>query len=178
MRAIIPYIGWKICVFILDIKNFHHLLGSAVDTDLLLGETSIMPKHPGNAGFELKMGNVPYRQEDLVYCMVFSLKSNTTSRSCKVCLLIMRSYIGTCSPWVIFNNIRLKADFFCWLSTPQKRFQCHPPCQYHRCRWKYPKTEGHWKYPKIEGHFSVYDLVSNHTKLKKMILICTTSTLE
>ncbi len=39
-------------------KNFHHVLGGAAGT--LLGETSIMPKCPGNARFELQIGDVPH----------------------------------------------------------------------------------------------------------------------
>ncbi len=30
----------------------------------------------------------------------------------------------------------------CWPSTPQKRFQCCPPCLLWRCFWKCPTTEG------------------------------------
>ncbi len=60
MRAILPYYGWKICFFILGIQNFYHALGSAAGTDWLLGKASIMPKRPGNAGFELQIGNVPH----------------------------------------------------------------------------------------------------------------------
>ncbi len=43
------------------------MLGSAAGTDWLLGEEGIMPKRPGNAGFELQIGDVHHGQEDLIY---------------------------------------------------------------------------------------------------------------
>ncbi len=98
MRAILPYYGWKICCFIPGIQNFHHTFGRAVGTDWLLGKASILPKRTGNARFELQIGNVLMVKMILSICMVFSLKSNTTLRQCKVSLPIMRSYIGTWSP--------------------------------------------------------------------------------
>jgi hypothetical protein len=52
---------------ILGIQDFYHAFCSAVGSDWLLGKASIMPKHPGNARFELQVGDVSYRQEDLVY---------------------------------------------------------------------------------------------------------------
>ncbi len=60
MRAILPYYDWKICFFILSIQNFHHPLGGAGGTDWLLSEASVVPKCPGNARFELQIGNVPH----------------------------------------------------------------------------------------------------------------------
>ncbi len=67
MRAIFPYNGWKICLFILSIQHFPHALGSTEGTDWLLGEAGIMPKCPGNARFELQIGSVTHWQEDFVY---------------------------------------------------------------------------------------------------------------
>ncbi len=59
---------------ILSIQNFHHVLGSAECTDWLLGKVSIMPKCPGNVGFELQIGNAPHGKEELVYLYCHFLK--------------------------------------------------------------------------------------------------------
>ncbi len=62
-----------------------------------------MPERPGDTQFELHIGNVPHGQEDLgkrilSICTVFSLKFRITPKLYKVCLPIMRSYIGSSLP--------------------------------------------------------------------------------
>ncbi len=79
-------------------RYFHHLLGSTVSTYWLLSKASILPEHSGNTRCVLQVGHVHHRHGILSIFMVFSLKLDTTLRSCKVCLPIMRSYIGGCPP--------------------------------------------------------------------------------
>jgi hypothetical protein len=57
--------------------------------------------------------------------IVFSWKSNFTPRSCIVCLLVMRSYIGAC----IFYNVWLKADLLPGQVLHKRDFNVtHPVC--------------------------------------------------
>jgi hypothetical protein len=98
MRAILPNNGWNICYIIISIQYFHHTLGSTVGTYWLLGKASIILEHSGNTRFELQIGDVPHGQEDLVYLYGLLFEVQNYPRFCKVCLLMMRSYIGGCPP--------------------------------------------------------------------------------
>jgi hypothetical protein len=101
VRAILPCYGWKICFFIPSIQNFHHALGSTAGTDWpdrLLGKASIMPKCPGNAGFELQISNVPHGLKDLVYLYCLFLEVQYYPEVMQGCLPMMRSYNGAWSP--------------------------------------------------------------------------------
>ncbi len=53
----------------LGIQNSHPALGGTAGTGYLLGKASITHKCPGNARFELQIGNVPHGQEFLSICI-------------------------------------------------------------------------------------------------------------